>query len=244
MNETSGKSFRKSLPGVFRFSVAGFLAALVILIFAAPFLSQLGRGQMLESGLMTLVLVSAVLAVGHRRRMLIVAVLLVSPAVIGRWVHHFWPTLGTTVFFLVSVMVFVVFVIWQLFRYILRAPRVDAEVVCAGIATYLLLGLLWGFAYMLVANTVPKAFLFDGQIETATDMTGFTGVYFSFVTLTTVGFGDIVPNCQVARMLAAMEAMTGTLFVAILISRLVSLYSSNPPLDSAAPGNSKDRGDA
>ena len=243
MNEVSGKSFRKSLPGVFRFSVTGFLMALVILMFAAPFIGHFQYGQMIESSLMTLVLVSAVMAVGHQRRMFFLAMVLVAPAVTGRWLHHFLPNLTTAVFFLTSVMVFIAFVIWQLFRFILRAPRVDAEVLCAGISTYLLLGLLWGFAYMLVANTIPKAFIFDGQIEAATDMTTFTGVYFSFITLTTVGFGDIVPNCQVARMLAAMEAMTGTLFVAILISRLVSLYSRNPAPDSAASGNAKSRGD-
>jgi hypothetical protein len=93
----------------------------------------------------------------------------------------------------------------------------------------LLLGLLWGFAYMLVACLVPGAFYFDGQIEGAKEMTSFTSVYFSFVTLSTVGYGDITPVASVARMLAAAEAMTGTLFVAILISRLVSLYSSQPP---------------
>jgi hypothetical protein len=229
MNEAGAKSFRKSLPGVFRFSVAGFLSALVILFFAAPFLSQLDCGQLIESGLMTVVLVSAVLAVGHRRRVLFFAVFLLVPTVVSRWLHHFWPNFGTTLFFLVSVIVFIVFVIWQLIRYILRAPRVDSEVLCAGISTYLLMGLCWGFAYMLVANTVSNAFIFDGQIETATDMTTFTSVYFSFVTLTTVGFGDIAPNCQIARMLAALEAMAGTMFVAILISRLVSLYTRNPP---------------
>jgi len=225
----------KSLPGVFRFSVAGFLAALVIWIFAAPFLSQSPIGQMLESGLMTLMLLLAVQAVGHRHRMLIIAVLLVSPAVASRWLIHVWPTLGMTVFYLASSMVFGGFVIWQMLRFILRAPRVDSEVLCAGISSYMLLGLLWSHAYMLVANMVPDAFMINGEIKTFTGMNSFTSIYFSFVTLTTVGFGDIVPNSPVARMLAAMEAMTGTLFVAVLISRLVSLYSQQPPSKPVDP---------
>lgn len=243
MTDKTSKLLQKHLPGVFRFSVAGFLGALIFLIFVAPFVAELPNGQMLESGMMTLVLISAVLAVGHRRRMLFFAVILVSPAVIGRWLHHFWPSLTTAVFFLIAVMVFIMFIIWQLFRFILRAPRVDVEVICAGISSYLLLGLLWAFAYMLVANTTPRAFMFNGQAETAMDMTNFNSVYFSFVTLTTVGFGDIVPNCQVARMLAALEAMTGTLFVAILISRLVSLYSNTPQPDGAAAQNHKQKND-
>jgi hypothetical protein len=54
----------------------------------------------------------------------------------------------------------------------------------------------------------------------------FTGFYFSFITLSTVGYGDITPVSQAARCLAAMEAMTGLLYVAVLIARLASLYSS------------------
>ena len=64
-------------------------------------------------------------------------------------------------------------------------------------------------------------------------MFGFSVVrdkYFSFITLTTVGYGDIAPVAKVARMLAVMEAITGVLYMAVLISRLVGAYSSTPPL--------------
>jgi len=64
-------------------------------------------------------------------------------------------------------------------------------------------------------------------------MNGFTGFYFSFITLSTVGYGDITPVSRIARWLAAMEAMTGLLYVAVLIARLVSLYS--------APGSAEQR---
>ena len=60
-------------------------------------------------------------------------------------------------------------------------------------------------------------------------MNGFTGLYFSFITLSTVGYGDIIPVSQMARMLAIVEAMFGTFYVALLIARLVSLYSFKSP---------------
>ncbi len=63
-------------------------------------------------------------------------------------------------------------------------------------------------------------------------MEGFNAFYFSFITLSTVGYGDITPVSKVARMLAATEAMTGLLYVAVLIARLVALYSSPKPDDS------------
>jgi voltage-gated potassium channel Kch len=62
-------------------------------------------------------------------------------------------------------------------------------------------------------------------------MTRFNAFYFSFITLTTVGYGDITPVSPIARMLAVMEAMTGTLFLGVLIARLVSLYSAPGPAE-------------
>src|SRR5215472_12812223 len=64
---------------------------------------------------------------------------------------------------------------------------------------------------------------------------GFTGFYFSFITLSTVGYGDIIPVSRIARWLAAMEAMTGLLYVAVLIARLVAMYSSPKSKDSEGP---------
>ncbi len=124
-------------------------------------------------------------------------------------------------------MAFLVVVTASLLRFVLRAKQVDAEVLCAGISVYLILGLLWGLAYTLVAQVNPNAFSFSTRSETAATMSGFTAIYFSFITLATLGYGDITPAADIARMLAMLEAMTGTLFVGVMIARLVSLYSTS-----------------
>ena len=94
------------------------------------------------------------------------------------------------------------------------------------ISAYLMLGLIWPMAYWLVDQLTPGAFAFNATTGTKESMEGFNAFYFSFVTLSTVGYGDITPVSKVARMLAAMEAMTGLLYVAVLIARLVGLYST------------------
>ena len=94
-----------------------------------------------------------------------------------------------------------------------------------------MLGLLWTVAYWLVDQLDPGAFAFNTN-EGRQSISGFNAFYFSFVTLSTVGYGDITPVSKVARMLAAMEAMTGLLYVAVLIARLVALYSSPKSDDS------------
>ena len=74
---------------------------------------------------------------------------------------------------------------------------------------------------MLLAQLTPDTFHFPLAEHSEGHMGGFNAFYFSFSTLTTVGFGDITPMSKIARTLAVMEAVTGTLYLAILISRLV-----------------------
>jgi hypothetical protein len=212
--------------GALRFSVGQFLAALVLLLVTEPFVEQIPDGRAIESVLMTLVMLSAVLAIGAGRRTLVWAVVLVIPAVAGRWAHHVRPDQFPLQLTVGAGMIFIVFVVVNLLRFILRASRVTTEVLYAGIATYLMLGLLWALAYLVVNRLVPDSFVFTVGPISKQSMVGFNGLYFSFVTLSTVGYGDIVPVSPAARMLAMTEAMTGTIYVAVLISRLVALYSS------------------
>jgi hypothetical protein len=126
--------------------------------------------------------------------------------------------------FLVAGLALIAFVVANLLRFVLRAPSVNTEVLCASISAYLMLGLLWTVAYWLVAQVNPNAFAFNPPSATKQTMAGFDSFYFSFITLSTVGYGDITPVSRIARWLAAMEAMTGSLYVAVLIARLVALY--------------------
>jgi voltage-gated potassium channel len=218
-------------PGVFRFSVARFLAALVLLFVASPFLEELKNGAVVETVLATVVLCMGVLAVGGRRQTLVLAVVLVVPALAGNWAQHIWHERFPVEAVLAARLVFLAFVVARLLVFILRAPKVNSEVLCAGVSVYLLIGVVWSLAYRLVASAGPDAFAFSVPPSSPHEMTRFNALYFSFMTLTTVGYGDITPVSKVARMLAIMESMSGTLFVGMLIARLVSLYSAPGPTE-------------
>jgi len=219
--------------GIRRLSAVELLIALGLLFFSLPFVEEIKGGDIIVSILLSVVLISAVLAVANRRRTFVVAVLLAIPAVVGRWINHFRPDLLPPAIFLVAGLVLVAFVVANLLRFVLRAPSVNAEVLCASISAYLMLGLMWTMAYWLVDQLTPGgAFSFNTNAGPRS-INGFNAFYFSFITLSTVGYGDITPVSRIARWLAAMEAMTGLLYVAVLIARLVSLYS--------APGPTEDR---
>jgi hypothetical protein len=220
-------------PGAFRYSGVELLAVLLLLLLSAPFIEDLPNGGVIEAVLMSAVMVSSVLAVGGRRRTLIIALSLLVPAFAGKWLNHFFPGVVFSLLYPIAALVFFIFVVTNLIRSILRAPRVDANVLCAGLSGYLLLGLLWVPTYVLVAQLNPGAFKMSSGAGSS--MNGYNAFYFSFITLCTVGYGDVTPVSNGARMLAVVEAIAGVFYVAVLISRLVAVYSATQPSAATSP---------
>jgi hypothetical protein len=223
-----------SRPWYRRYPVAGFLISLVLVFASSPFEESIRDGDLVEWLRLTVVVLFGLLALSDRRSTLVWGIVIVMPALIGKWVNHWRPDLVPTWLYVAPGLIFCIFVVLHLLRFILRAPRVNSEVLCASVAGYLMLGLLWAAAYVFTAQLVPGSFVFSVGTAPSDSMKGFTALYYSVITLTTVGYGDVVPVSGAARMLAMMEAMTGTLYVAVLVARLVSLYSSaNPPAEAA-----------
>jgi voltage-gated potassium channel Kch len=102
---------------------------------------------------------------------------------------------------------------------VLRAERVTFQKICGGISVYLLFGILCANLYMWLAVAQPGAFTFaSGGEATYSQM-----LYYSVVTLTTLGYGDIFPVAPSTRVLASLEALLGQLYLTVLIARLVAL---------------------
>jgi hypothetical protein len=116
---------------------------------------------------------------------------------------------------LLSLLLFLVVVLGRT----LRTGPITFHRIQGAVAAYVLLGVIWAYAYSLVELLRPGAIA--GPVNPAEGPRAF--FYFSFVTLATVGYGDVLPVHPVARSLATLEAVTGTLYVAILVARLVSL---------------------
>jgi hypothetical protein len=223
---------RTLLPkAFFRYSAVELLIALILLFVSAPLVQKLPGADLVEPAVITLVLLSAVLVIGARRRTFITALVVVIPVLFARWAHHFFPEKISPFVYLVPATLFFAFVVARLIRFILRAVVVDINVLCAGLSGYLLLGYLWMALYLAVSHWNAAAF----TMPAGTSMDPFSALYFSFITLSTVGYGDIAPASRSARMFAAMEAIVGLFYVAVLISRLVAIYSTPPPPAEKSP---------
>jgi hypothetical protein len=108
-------------------------------------------------------------------------------------------------------------------RWLIRAENIDAEVLCAAVCGYLLIGIFWTGIYSVVLLRDPGGLTSTDPTITKSDL-----LYFSYTTLTTTGFGDILPKNPVVRMLTVMEAIVGTFYNTIVIARFVGLYGLKP----------------
>jgi len=139
---------------------------------------------------------------------------------------------------LVATLLSVVFVAGAgivVLRTVLRSTRVDRAEVYGAVCFYLMLGIWWATAYAFFDRLDLQPAAFSRDLISAGEPYPAGGgafgelLYFSYVTLTTVGYGDLVPTHPITRNLAVFEAITGQLYIAILLARLVSLRTGNNP---------------
>jgi len=136
---------------------------------------------------------------------------------IVRWLGWWYP--GVERFREPSTLVAVLFLILLLLVRVFRKGPVSGSRLQGAVAVYLLMGILWAHAYVIFNRDHPNSFV--ANENTPPTVAGWT--YFSFVTLTTVGYGDITPKVPGARMLAVGEAIAGQMYLAVMLARLVAL---------------------
>jgi len=173
----------------------------------------------------SLILLSGVsmIASGHTLRLL-AAALAIGTAAVG-WVRVYAPSERLAVVGIAMWMVFFAMLAVVVLARAFSEGPINFHRIQGAVAVYLLLGVIWAGGYRLIIHFAPAAFSPAPVGDEATLMSRL--VYFSFVTLTTVGYGDVTAVHAAARSLALLEALAGQLFPAVLIARLVSLEVSN-----------------
>jgi hypothetical protein len=206
--------------------------ALGALIAFGPLLSFLVGRPKLFGYLEATVLLYALYRITRRKSDVVFGLALGLPAVVGMVVDTATPDrpafkLGP----LVVATLFFGFLVWRILRDVLAGDRRTSERVLGAISAYLLIGLMFAGVHAFVALAEPGAYAISDAILASESSAGgehrmsvFT--YFSFVTMTTVGYGDITPVSLVARTLAFLEALVGQLYVAVMIAGLVGMHIS------------------
>ena len=125
---------------------------------------------------------------------------------------------------LLILLVFFAYTAWLAMRQVLFTGAITQNKILGAICVYLLLGLIFAVLYLFIVQFSPSAFNGINKVSWYDNLADF--IYFSFVSLTTLGFGDITPALPVVRFLVYMEAIVGQLYIAIMIASLVGIRIS------------------
>lgn len=121
--------------------------------------------------------------------------------------------------------IFVLIAIISISRNVFITDRVTTDRIVGSICIYLLIGMFFAFIYAALGVMMPDAFNLGG--ETANEIESFKDyIYFSYTTLTTTGFGDMVPTRPISKALSAIESITGSIYLVIMVARLVGMHIS------------------
>jgi hypothetical protein len=206
----------------------GFLlVSLCSMIGLKPFLDDLVERVLLTDIFFTVVLISGLYALDREPIAFRRACLLMVGIIILKMLYH---TIGKMPYLhilqLTLIILFIIQMFFMVLKHIIVEQEVTADIVIGGACAFVLLGFIWAFAYYLLETVHPNSL--KGANPLSDDPSDY--IYYSFVTLTSVGYGDILAVSEKARGLAILEAIVGQLYLAIMVSRLVSLHiSSNAP---------------
>jgi len=202
---------------------AALLGSLIILFLLYPLMQKVGLSRFWSLFFIAELLL-AVYSVSEGTRTLKIAAVLVTPAVLGELSFFVFETKETHWFSVISVGVFLTYVVFIVYKTsVFGKGRMTTDRVAGAIAVYLLLGLLWALAYGMISAIDPEAFNGVGIFSLEESGAQQDFIYFSFVTLTTLGYGDMLPVSPFAKTLSWFEAVFGQLYLAVTIARLVSL---------------------
>ena len=197
-----------------------FIVALIVL---GPFIEGFIGLRYFMDLFFSIIFIATIYAVSQKRYHIIIAAILMIPALFAVWIPDI-PTNNTplTIGYICGLIVFA-FAVISILNYIFNEETVTRQTISAAVAVYLLIALMWSFIYRLIENLYPASFaVAHAKLEGAENIY----LYFSLVTITTLGYGDITPIGSQALSLAVLEAITGQIYLVVVVAWFVGLYVS------------------
>jgi hypothetical protein len=198
----------------------------------SPLLGSFAWAKVALAATITLVMISALISIREHTGIFRVGLFLGGATLIGLLASDVFNIVAARPFAVSSEFAFMAVLAVAIFIDVLRAERVTMDTVLGACCVYLMLGMVWSGVYALTEMSVPGSFAF-GELHDSTSAGSVAGsemsklFYFSFITMTTVGYGDVTPLSPPARTFAALQGLVGQLYIAIVVARLVALEVSN-----------------
>jgi voltage-gated potassium channel len=191
---------------------------------SAPIIHEFSFINSVLSFFISYTLLTSILALSRRKILFQVSLILALPYFVLNWLFSYYPTVVIIERIdLISGIIFFSFLTIVLFYKVFKEHSVSLEIIFAALSIYLLIGITWGFIYALIDSFQPGSF---NNIPPDLIDPRFRFTYFSFVTLTTLGYGDIFPNTSIAQSWVILEAVIGQIYLVVVISGLVGAFIS------------------
>jgi hypothetical protein len=199
------------------------LILLLLLLVLTPFLDQFVQMRILMDIFLTTIFILIIYTIRLKRLQVIIASILVLPLIIATWSTYFFEIRTISLLTRIFGALFFAYAAINILRIIARSEKVTRETIFAAIVAYLLIALMWAFLYMILELVSPGSFSFP---DWGSRREAMRYQYLSFVTITTLGYGDITPLTDKASALVTMEAVVGQIYMVVLVAWLVGMHVS------------------
>lgn len=200
-------------------------ASTMLLLLAFPFLEDSLKLRLIRGALMTLLFLPAIYAHLRSRVFLASTFCLLLLSLVTLWWQVKTLSLAATLSHSLAAACYFFFLALVLIRFTMRQETVSRNLVFAAVVVYILLAIAWAFLYSAVETLYPGSFL-NGDKTAVHPSASVTFLYFSIVTITTVGYGDIIAASQLGRMLAMSEAFVGQIYLVVTVATVVGLRAT------------------
>ena len=208
------------------FSAAPFFILLILILLMlilAPFLDAWVSTKILVDVIITAIMFALIYAIKSNRTQMTIGIILALPLPLTIWASYFIQITSFGLTTRIFSALFFGYGVANILNLIFKKKEVTRETIFAAIVAYLLIALMWAFLYMLLEKLAPGSFSIS---EKAIRSESREFQYFSFVTITTLGYGDVTPLTEKASALAMLEALVGQIYLVVLVAWLVGMYVS------------------
>lgn len=197
-----------------------FMSSIIILLILSSVLEGHRYGYLVLNTVSTAVFLLGIYAAGKNKRNLIILIILGLPWFLSEWI---FTQSSETIF---TSVLFFLFITGTIMDHILHTEEVDTDTLYAAVCVFLLLGLLWASIYGFLEYISPGIIFVANNADSVNQLTSNEIIYYSYTTLTTLGYGDITSLSAEGRIVSVLEAIVGQLFLAFLVARLVAIYTA------------------
>jgi hypothetical protein len=200
------------------------LCLILGLLVLVPILNRFVAAHVFLDLFLTAIAISMLYTISHKKGHVIVGVLLAIVMLVSMWLQYLHPNKGILAIGMIVGALFIGVVIASILRFMFKSEEINREIIYAAILLYLLAALIWAFVYTFLELIDPASFNID--LSRPQDYL-LVFQYFSFVTITTLGYGDITPVTEVAKAITVLEAVAGQLYLVVAVAWLVGMHVSS-----------------